>query len=149
MAPVYATPQDVALEYRGSTSISSAESFQWQSWIDRVDRSIVRRFRRAGFDLAQQVSLDNPSAGDVRDAIVAAVIRKIDNPKGESSKTRTVTADDGTVSNTSRYESTKTGDDPLALTDAEWDDLLPNATPDAFSTRPGFTPDCTRLGVWP
>lgn len=143
MVSVYATPQDVALEYRGSTSVSSAENFQWQSWIDRVDRSIVRRFRRAGFDLEQQVSLDNPSAGDVRDAIVAAVIRKISNPNGDTSTT--VTVDDGSVTRRKEGAGTVAG---LELTDAEWDDLLPNATPDAFSTRPGFTPD-TCHGVWP
>jgi len=140
----YATPQDVALEYRGSTSVSSSENFQWQSWIDRVTRSIERRFRRAGFDLEQQVTLQNPARGDVQDAIVAAVIRKISNPNGDTSTT--VTIDDGSVTRRKEGAGTVAG---LDLTDAEWEELLPSTTSMAFSTRPGFTPDCTRRGVWP
>lgn len=148
----YATPADVAVALRGSTSYNTAEGIQWQSWLDRVERSIERRFKRANLVLADQVALEDPSAADVSDVEVEAVVRKVWNVKAAelvvpgTSKTRTV--DDASV--TDRNDSRTTIDyDPLSLTDAEWDTLLPDGEAAAFSTRPGFEPDCSLPEWWP
>lgn len=138
----YGTTAQVAHELgRLPDSITPEESLQWNQWLERVERSIAARFTRAGLVLADQVALNLPDAATVADVEVAAVARKVDNPKGETSNTRTVTADDGTVSNTSRFESTKIGDDPLLLTDDEWAKLLPAPSSGAFSVRPYYEPD--------
>jgi hypothetical protein len=132
---VYATAADVTVEL-GRSAVSEAESQQWDAWIARVERSIVRAFRRNGFDLDEQVSLGNPTAEDVRDVEVAIVIRKIQNPNwGESSVTKSL--DDGSV--TRRREGGE--GDPLTLLDVDLSTLLPERTSGAFSTRPAFVPD--------
>lgn len=133
----YAAPSDVAKELRGSTSVSDAEGVQWQAWLDRVERAINRGFTRAGLDLATQVGLNDPTADDVRDVEVAAVIRKSQNPMwGETSVTKSI--DDGSIT---RRREGGDGDDPLALISSEWNSLLPGMATAAFSTRPGFEPD--------
>lgn len=129
----YATASDVAVEL-GRSASSAAEGEQWDAWIERVERTIERGFRRAGLVLADQVGLGEPTADDVRDVEVAAVIRKIQNPTwGESSYTRSV--DD--VSVTTRREGGG-GDNPLTLSDDEWSDLLPSKpnAARAFSIMP-------------
>lgn len=129
----YATDSDVAVEL-GRPASSNAEGDQWTAWLARVERAIARGFRRAGLSLDTQVGLGEPTAEDVRDVEVAAVIRKIQNPTwGESSYTRSV--DD--VSVTTRREGGD-GGDPLALFDDEWTSLLP-ASPNrarVFSVLP-------------
>jgi hypothetical protein len=143
---VYATAADVAVEL-GRSAVSAAEGEQWDAWIARVERSIGRAFRRSGFDLDTQVGVGNPTAEDVRDIEVAAVIRKIQNPTwGETSYTKSI--DDGSV--TRRREGVD--GDPLGLLDSELSTLLPERTSGAFSTRPGFTPDegfCHPFESWP
>lgn len=132
----YADPSDVALEL-GRPADSSAESDQWQAWLDRVERTIERGFRRAGLVLADQVTLGDPTEDDVRDVEVATAIRKVQNPTwGLTSVTRSV--DDASV--TSRQEG-GSGADPLDLLADEWNSLLPGSDAAAFSTRPGFDPD--------
>jgi hypothetical protein len=131
----YATATNVAVEL-GRPASSADETAQWEAWLARVERTIERRFTRAGLVLADQVALDDPTAEDVADAEVAAVIRKITNPLGLTSVTRTI--DDGTV--TTRREGAEDADG-LALTAEEWDILLPSTSAAAFSTRPGFEPD--------
>lgn len=130
----YATVSDIEVEL-GRTVSSPSETAQWLAWIDRVERTIVRRFVRAGLVLADQVALNDPSADDVKDVEVAAVIRKITNPTGLTSVTRNL--DDGAV--TTRREGVD--DTGLDLTDAEWDVLLPFGESAVFSTRPGFDAD--------
>lgn len=131
----YATTDDVVTELGRSTS-SSEETAQWQAWLDRVERIITRRFVRAGLVLADQVTDGNPTADEVADVEVTAVVRMIRNPDGLTSVTRTI--DDGTI--TTRREG---ADDVsgLVITDAEWASLLPNFEAQAWSTRPGFEPD--------
>jgi hypothetical protein len=131
----YADAADVAVEL-GRPAASAEETAQWNAWLARVERAIERRFTRAGLVLADQVTAGDPTEADVADVEVAAVIRKITNPLGLTSVTRTL--DDGTV--TTRREG---GDDVdgLALTEAEWEALLPATSSAAFSTRPGFEPD--------
>jgi hypothetical protein len=137
----YATPEDVAVALRGSTSVTDAESVQWQAWLNRVERSIAAAFRRAGLNLIQQIGLDAPPADEVADVEVAAVIRKIDNPKwGRTSQTRSV--DDGSI--TYRNEGLTANADPLALLPAEIADLLPASSATAFSSRPAFQSDRIR-----
>lgn len=138
----YATAADVAVEL-GRPASSTEETDQWNAWIARVERSIVRRFARAGLVLADQVADDNPTEDDVRDLEIAAVIRKITNPLGLTSVTRTL--DDGTV--TTRREGTDDGDG-LMLTEDEWEILLPATSAAAFSTRPGFEPDTAPADSW-
>lgn len=131
----YATGSDVEVEL-GRPAASADETAQWSAWLARVERAIARRFARAGLVLADQVTAGNPTVEDVKDAEVAAVVRKITNPLGLTSVTRTL--DDGTV--TTRREGLDESDG-LALTEAEWESLLPATSSAAFSTRPGFEPD--------
>ena len=136
----YATPQDVAVELRGSTSVSPAEEVQWQAWLDRVEHSIEARFRRQGLDLSAQASVCDPDGGTVGDVEVAAVVRKVDASKMAPGTSQTVTVDDGSVTNRNDFKPSD-GYDPLAVTDSEWALLLPETYNGAFSTRPTFQPD--------
>lgn len=134
---VYATASDVAVQL-GRSAVSAAEGDQWDAWLATVERSIGRLFSRSGFDLDAQVALGEPTALEVADVMIAAVIRKIQNPNwGETSYTKSL--DDGSV--TRRREGGADGD-PLALIDGELSSLLPIRRSGAFSTRPGFMPDC-------
>lgn len=137
----YADVSDVAVEL-GRPASSDAESEQWQAWLDRVERSIERAFRRAGLVLEAQVGLGDPTVADVVDVEVAAVIRKIHLPvTGRTSTSRAV--DDVTI--TDRWEGDTAG---LEISAAEWDALLPGGDVDAFSTRPGFEPDTRWPSPW-
>lgn len=133
----YAYPSDVAVEL-GRPAASQAETDQWQAWLDRVERSIERAFRRAGLELAEQIELGNPLDSSVADVEVAAVIRKIQNPTwGVTSTTRSI--DDASITDR-RIEGGGTSD-PLDVLDDEWNSLLPGSDAQAFSTRPGFDAD--------
>ena len=137
----YATTADIETEL-GRVASSFIEVSQWEAWLARVERTIVRRFARAGLVLADEITAGVVTAQDVADVEVAAVVRKVTNPAGLTSVTRTL--DDGTL--TTRREGAE-GDDPLDVTDAEWAGLLPRFEHDAWSTRPGFDPDCA-TGTW-
>jgi hypothetical protein len=137
----YATATDVETEL-GRPASSDEEFDQWEAWLARVERAIVRRFARAGLVLDDQVTDDDPTADDVKDVEVAAVIRKITNPLGLTSVTRTV--DDGTVTTRREGMSDVPG---LAVTAEEWESLLPSYDAQAWSTRPGFEPDTVDLDV--
>lgn len=137
----YATPSDVAEDLRGSTSYSDAEGVQWQRWLDRVERNIRRGFKSHGFDLDTQVAADDPTAAEVVDAEVAAVVRKHWQMRAANEvvpgTSRTVSIDDGSITN--RNDSRTNVDyDPLGLTDAEWTALLPRKPKRAraFSVMP-------------
>lgn len=133
----YAQATDVEVEL-GRPARSAAETAQWGAWLDRVERAIVRRFARVGLDLATQVAAGDPAADDVRDVMVAAVLRKVANPSGATSETRSV--DDAAV--TTRHEREVT-EDPLAVTVREWEVLLPAHTSGSgiYTVRPHFEPD--------
>lgn len=132
----YATTQDVAAAL-GRPSSSTDETAQWQWWLDAVERSIERAFRRAELTLGDQLALDDPTVADLVDVEVAAVVRKVQNPTwGHTSTTRSI--DDASI--TTRNEGGDSGD-PLSLTDDEWNALLPGSDSGAFSTRPGFETD--------
>ncbi|CAA9242566.1 MAG: hypothetical protein AVDCRST_MAG83-1718 [uncultured Arthrobacter sp.] len=119
----YATAQDVAVEL-GRPASSQAESDQWDAWLARAERNIARGFTQASLVLATQVGLGAPTEDDVRDVEVSAVLRKIANPSGFTSVTRSI--DDATL--TTRREGPGVDGDPLAITDAEWKILLPVAS---------------------
>lgn len=138
----YATAADVAVEL-GRPASDADETAQWEAWLARVERTIARRFTRAGLVLADQVTAGDPTEDDVKDVEVAAVIRKITNPLGLTSVTRTL--DDGTV--TTRREGAEEADG-LALTEEEWEALLPSTSSAAFSTRPGFEADTEADDSW-
>lgn len=133
----YALASDVETEL-GRVASSAEETAQWEAWLDRVERSIERMFRRAGLVLADEVVLGDPTVQDVVDVEVAAVLRKIQNPQwGLTSVTRSI--DDASV--TTRSDGSDIGD-PLELTDAERNMLLSGGTfTDAFSTQPTFEAD--------
>jgi hypothetical protein len=139
----YATASDVAIEL-GRPATSPGESDQWEAWIARVERSVVRGFRRSGYELDAQVALGEPTADEIQDVEVAAVIRKIQNPTwGEDSTTKTI--DDGSIT---RRRTRDAQGDPLDLLVSEWDSLLPGSGGDAFSTRPGFEVDRAPIDTW-
>lgn len=137
----YGTTAQVAAELgRLPESVTDAESAQWGQWLERVERAISARFKRAGLVLSEQVALGEPDGATVADVEVAAVARKVDNPGGETSTT--VTVDDGSVTRRKEGLSTASG---LDLTDAEWALLLPASQSGAFSIRPFYEPDT----CWP
>lgn len=137
----YATVDDVAAELgRLPASVTDAERAQWTRWLDRVERSITARFTRAGLVLSDQIALGNPDVAMVADVEVAAVVRKIENPSGDTSTT--VTIDDGSVTRRKEGAGTASG---LDLTDIEWGLLLPASSDGAFSVRPFREPDCSLL----
>lgn len=118
----------------GRPARSNDEIAQWEAWLDRVERSIERAFRRAGLDFEDQVDAENPTIDDVVDVEVAAVIRKIQNPVwGLTSTTRSI--DDASV--TERREG-RDASDPLDLTNDEIDLLIPTGRKKvrAFSILP-------------
>ena len=137
--PTYADVTDVAT--RLGRPISTAEEIaQVSAWLEDVEATIVARFLRAGLVLADQIALDDPSLATVVRIESAAVIRKMENPTGITSVTRSI--DDASV--TERREGATTSS--LGLLDAEWQDLLPGSVGGAFSTRPSFEPDTSG---WP
>lgn len=133
----YAQVTDVEVEV-GRPARSAAETAQWTAWLDRVERAIIRRFERAGLVLADQVAAGDPTAEDVQDVMVAAVLRKIANPNGTTSVTRSV--DDASI--TTRHER-EADTDPLELTPVELEALLPARVGSIYTIRPGFEPDAT------
>ena len=142
----YGTIDQVAAELGRSTPGSgSPEGLQWQQWLDRVERAISARFVASGLVLFEQVSLGQPDGETVADVEVAAVARKARNPEGLTSTT--VSIDDGSI--TRRRDGVpNAGDDPLALTAAEWALLLPASAVGAFTVRPYFEPDCAPWREW-
>lgn len=128
----YATPSDVETEL-GRPATSAAETAQWEAWLERVERAIRRRFTREGYDLDEQIELDQPAEADVIDVEVARVVDKANNPGGYTSTTRSI--DDAAV--TVRREGVESSEG-LTISDAEWASLLPVRPnrPKVFSVMP-------------
>lgn len=127
----YATVEQVAAEI-GRPITTQIEIAQVQQWLDRAERIIRRRIP----DLDQRVASGIPDAATVADVEVAAVSRKVYNPRGLRSTQRSI--DDGSTQDT--VDSTQS-DGVLRILDDEWDLLLPGGEPEAFSTRLRYTPD--------
>jgi hypothetical protein len=140
----YATTDQVATGLgRLPESVPPSQMAQWEQWLGDVESDIAAEFRRRGLSLTERVDAGDPSADAVARVERDAVIRKIQNPTGDTSTT--VSVDDASVTRRKEGVATALG---LDLTDAEWDRLLPVLVSDAFSTRPGFAPDRC-LGMWP
>ncbi|TQL56541.1 Gp19/Gp15/Gp42 family protein [Rarobacter faecitabidus] len=130
----YATIEQVAARL-GRPITDPLEIDQVNAWLSDIEAAIRAGFRRAGFDLAAQVSAGEPIGDEVASVEASAAVRRIQNPTpGRTSRTESI--DDGSV--TDRWESSS---DPWAITDTEWELLLPSAAPGAFSVRPSFQPD--------
>lgn len=140
----YGTTTQVATELgRLPESVTATETVQWQQWLDRVERTISARFSRSGLVLSDQVAAGDPVAESVADVEIAAVVRKIENPAGDTSTT--ISIDDGSVTRRKEGAGTVVG---LDLTDAEWALLLPSSATGAFSVRPYGAPDSCPLEWW-
>lgn len=131
----YAVLNDVAVRL-GRPIIKADEIAQVTAWLTDIESVIVARFARNGLVLSTQIALNNPSLETVVRVEASAIVRKLSNPTGLTSVTRSV--DDSSV--TERRE----GGGPIGgldLLDGEWNDLLPSVTSGAFSTYPGFVSD--------
>lgn len=137
----YANISDVEARL-GRPITDPLEVAQVNAWLSDIETAIRVGFRRAGFDLTAQVALGEPTADEVASVEASAAVRRVQNPTpGRTSRTESI--DDGSV--TDRWESST---DPWALTDSEWELLLPAADPGAFSIRPAFEPDRGCHGHW-
>ena len=130
----FATVQDV--ELRLGRPVTNSD--QVQAWLDDVEVMIRARVP----DLAQLVASGQVDADALRMVESNAVIRRLLNPEGIASQT--VRVDDGSVTKTRAGSS---ADGLLALTDGEWDLILPVAASGAASVRysyePGWCPPAT------
>lgn len=137
----YANVSDVATRL-GRPISDAAEVAQVNAWLADVEAQIVARFRRVGLVLADQIAAGDPPLAVVVAIEASAVVRRVQNPTpGRTSRTESI--DDGSV--TDRWESSS---DPWAITDSEWEMLLPTGQSGAFSVRPGFQPDRGCHGHW-
>lgn len=137
----YASVDDVAIRL-GRPISDTAEIAQVEAWLVDIEAMIRTRFRRASFDLSAQIAAGEPTLAEVVSVEANMATRRVQNPTpGRTSRTESI--DDGSV--TDRWESQY---DPWAITDSEWEILLPSAMPGAFSVRPGFVPDRGCHGHW-
>lgn len=121
----YATVADVEVRY--GRALTTAEGLQVTAWIEDLEAEILERIP----NLADLITAGRPTVGTLKRVECAAVIRKLDNPKGL--RTRTVAIDD--------YSTTETVDSAnsagaLELTDDEWSKLLPGSSGDSFTITP-------------
>lgn len=132
----YANLTDVSARL-GRPISDPAEVAQVNAWLADVESIIRARIP----DLDERVDAGAPSAETVVRIEAEAVVRRIQNPGGLTSVTRSV--DDVQV--TERREGAQgTG----WLLDEDWSALLPAASSGAFSTRPGFEPDRPCPDLW-
>ena len=121
----YATVSDVEVRY--GRTLTTPESAQVGAWINDLESEILERIPA----LDDLVMLGRPSFATLRRVISAAVIRKLDNPKGL--KSRTVAIDDYSTTEQPWIEGSAGA---LDLTDDEWSKLLPGSSGDAFTITP-------------
>lgn len=141
----YASVKDVA-DRLGRSITDSDEIAQVQAWLDDVEDIISARFTRGGLVFADQVALSDPVVSTVVRVEAGVVVRRLLNPAGLTSVTRTL--DDASF--TERHEGS---DFAWSLSDDDWFDLLPvvnNVNSGAFSVQPGFEPDYGSVSsLWP
>lgn len=109
------------------------EIAQVNAWLGDAEGLILSRIP----DLLERVAAGFPLAANIVKIEADAVIRKIKNPDGKVSEG----VDDY---NYRLNENARKGE--IFLTDDEWAQLMPVSTSGAFSTRPGFVPDCVLGG---
>ena len=125
----YATVSDVEVRY--GRTLTASESAQVTAWIDDLEAEILERIP----NLADLVLAGRPTEATLKRVECAAVIRKLDNPKGL--KSRTVAIDDYSTTEQPWIEGTAGA---LDLTDDEWSKLLPGSSGDAFTITPWGAP---------
>lgn len=112
--------------------INPPEDDQVEAWISRVEG----RIRQRVIDFDDRV-LEPGFKATLVGVVADVVIRKINNPTG----LRSERIDD-------YYYDRGSASADLWPTDAEWAELLPESAAGAFSTRPGFDPDCRTTSWW-
>lgn len=125
----YATVSDVEVRY--GRTLTAAESAQVTAWIDDLEAEILERIP----SLEALILAGRPTVATLKRVISAAIIRKLDNPKGL--KSRTVAIDDYSTTEQPWIEGTAGA---LDLTDEEWSKLLPGSSGDAFTITPYGAP---------
>ena len=125
----YATVSDVEVRY--GRTLTTAESAQVTAWIDDLEAEILERIP----SLEALILAGRPTVATLKRVISAAIIRKLDNPKGL--KSRTVAIDDYSTTEQPWIEGTAGA---LDLTDEEWSKLLPGSSGDAFTITPYGAP---------
>lgn len=130
------TLDDIATRLGVATPTNdSPEGKQWLAWIG--DATLLVRLRAESLGLTLE-GLDPEALDRVVTLAVVAMARKPDD-----ATTVDVAIDDGRVSR--RYE-TSTG--RVGIIDQWWEWLGLTSPSGAFSTRPGFEPDCGTLDPW-
>ena len=121
----YATVSDVEVRY--GRTLTASESAQVTAWVEDLEAEIIERIPA----LEALVLLGRPTVATLKRVISAAIIRKLDNPKGL--KSRTVAIDDYSTTEQPWIEGSAGA---LDLTDDEWSKLLPGSSGDAFTITP-------------
>jgi hypothetical protein len=125
----YATVSDVEVRY--GRTLSASESAQVTAWVDDLEAEILERIPL----LESLILAGRPTLATLKRVISAAIIRKLDNPKGL--KSRTVAIDDYSTTEQPWIEGSAGA---LDLTDEEWSKLLPGSSGDAFTITPFGAP---------
>lgn len=123
-----ATYEDVATAL-GRTITDGDEAGQIDWWLTGIELLIANR-------LGPVANLDQAAVRYVEAEAAAAKVRR----NGQTESSITVSVDDGNV--TRRWDQPASADD---ITDEWWGLLAPKSESNAFSTRPGYTPDI----CWP
>ena len=121
----YATVSDVEVRY--GRILTASESAQVTAWVEDLEAEILERIPA----LEALILLGRPTVATLKRVISAAIIRKLDNPKGL--KSRTVAIDDYSTTEQPWIEGSAGA---LDLTDDEWSKLLPGSSGDAFTITP-------------
>jgi len=121
----YATVSDVEVRY--GRTLTASESAQVTAWVEDLEAEILERIPA----LEALILLGRPTVATLKRVISAAIIRKLDNPKGL--KSRTVAIDDYSTTEQPWIEGSAGA---LDLTDDEWSKLLPGSSGDAFTITP-------------
>lgn len=121
----YATVSDVEVRY--GRTLTTPELGQVGAWIDDIEAEILERIPT----LEALILAGRPTIPTIIRVISAAIIRKLDNPKGL--KSRTVAIDDYSTTEQPWIEGSAGA---LDLTDDEWSKLLPGSSGDAFTITP-------------
>ncbi|MEV7606114.1 hypothetical protein AB0N65_11805 [Paenarthrobacter sp. NPDC089322] len=125
----YATVADVEVRY-GQT-FEGAQSAQVAVWIEDLEAEILEKIPT----LPILIEAGRPTVGTLKRLICRAIIRHLNNPKGL--KRRTESVDDYSVSEEPWIEGTPGS---VELTDAEWAELLPGSSEEAFTITPYGAP---------
>jgi len=115
------------VEVRYGRTLTTAEAAQVSAWVDDLEAEILERIPA----LEALITLGRPTVATLKRVISAAIIRKLDNPKGL--KSRTVAIDDYSTTEQPWIEGSAGA---LDLTDDEWSKLLPGSSGDAFTITP-------------